>query len=118
MNFFNFLLEASPAVDTSAPAPTSWQSLTSFAIPILLLVVVFYFFLYRPQKKQEKEVREMRSSIAVGDVISTSGGIVGVVIKIKDDMILIESGADRTKLQIQKWAVHSVLSKAGEEKSE
>jgi preprotein translocase subunit YajC len=60
----------------------------------------------------------MRNSVEVGDVISTIGGIVGVVIKIKDDMLLIESGADRTKLQIQKRAIHSVLSKAGEETEE
>ncbi|HBR31538.1 MAG: preprotein translocase subunit YajC [Eubacteriales bacterium] len=84
----------------------------------LLLGVVFYFFAIRPQKKQEKEIREMRASIEVGDAITTAGGIVGVVVKVKDDMILIETGADRTKLQIQKWAVHSILAKAGEESPE
>ncbi len=83
-------------------------------VPILLLVVVFYFFLYRPQKKQEKEVADMRNSIELGDIIVTNGGIVGMVVKVKDEMLLIETGGNRTKIQIQKWAVHSVLEKAVE----
>ncbi len=83
-------------------------------VPILLLVVVFYFFLYRPQKKQEKEVADMRDSLELGDMIVTNGGIVGMVVKVKDDMLLIETGGNRTKIQIQKWAVHSVLEKAVE----
>ena len=83
-------------------------------VPILLLFVVFYFFLLRPQKKQEKETADMRSSIELGDVIVTTGGIIGMVVKIKDDMLLIETSGDRTKIQIQKWAIHSVVEKANE----
>ena len=79
---------------------------------IVVLVVVFYFFLYRPQKKQEKETTEMRNSIELGDVISTVGGIIGVVVRIKDEMLLIETGADRTRLQVMKWAVRGVEEKA------
>ncbi len=82
--------------------------------PLLLLVVVFYFFLYRPQKKQEKEVADMRNSIELGDIVVTNGGIVGMVTKVKDDMLLIETGGNRTKIQIQKWAVHTILEKAVE----
>ena len=54
----------------------------------------------------------MRSSVELGDVIVTTGGIVGMVVKIKDDMLLIETGGDRTKLQIKKWAVHAIVEKA------
>ena len=79
---------------------------------IVVLVVVFYFFLYRPQKKQERETTEMRNSIELGDVISTVGGIVGVVVRIKDEMLLIETGADRTRLQVMKWAVRGIEEKA------
>lgn len=75
---------------------------------IVVLIVVFYFFLYRPQKKQEKETADMRNSIELGDVVSTVGGIIGVVVRIKDDMLLIESGADRTRIQIQRWAVRNI----------
>ncbi len=109
MSFFTRLLDAADGAEAGGSA---LEGLLSMGIPILLLVVVFYFFLYRPQKKQEKAVREMRSSLEPGDVITTSGGIVGVVIKIKDDMVLIESGADRTKFQIKSWAVHSVIARA------
>lgn len=56
----------------------------SLIIPMALLAIVFYFFIYRPQKKQEKETSDMRNSIEIGDVIVTSGGIVGMVVKIKD----------------------------------
>lgn len=86
----------------------------SLIIPMALLAVVFYFFIYRPQKKQEKETADMRSSIEIGDVIVTSGGIVGMVVKIKEDMLLIETGGDRTKIQLQKWAVHSIIERANE----
>jgi len=108
--------------EEAADASASGGSMITFLIPMALLAIVFYFFIYRPQKKQEKETADMRSSIELGDVIVTTGGIVGMVVKVKDDMILIESSGNRTKLQLQKWAVHSILEKANEpeeaEKSE
>ncbi len=97
-----------------APAGAGVTEIISLIVPMALLALVFYFFIYRPQKKQEKETQDMRSSIELGDVIVTTGGIIGMVVKIKDDMLLIESGGNRTKLQIQKWAVHSILEKANE----
>lgn len=89
-------------------------SMLTMLLPLALLALVFYFFIYRPQKKQEKETNEMRSSVELGDVIVTTGGIVGMVVKVKNDMILIETSGDRTKIQIQKWAIHSVVEKANE----
>ncbi|MBO4453253.1 MAG: preprotein translocase subunit YajC, partial [Clostridia bacterium] len=114
MNFTNLLLleEASGAGTGNGTGSTA--SMLIYLVPILLLGVVFYFFILRPQKKQERETNEMRNSIEVGDVIATAGGIVGMVVKVKDDMLLIETGGDRTKIQLQKWAVHSVLEKANE----
>ena len=98
-----------------APAGASgWANTISLIVPMALLAIVFYFFIYRPQKKQEKETANMRSSIELGDVIVTTGGIVGMVVKVKDDMLLIETSGDRTKIQLQKWAVHSVIEKANE----
>ena len=90
--------------------------LTSLA-PMLIMVLMFvalYFFMIRPQKKQEKEVADMRNSVELGDVIVTAGGIVGMVVKVTDEMLLIETSGNRTKIQIQKWAVQSVLEKANE----
>ncbi|NLL92254.1 MAG: preprotein translocase subunit YajC [Ruminococcaceae bacterium] len=88
---------------------------------ILLMVAmvgIFYFLLIRPQKKREKKTQEMRSSIEVGDGITTVGGIVGRVVSIKDETLLIETGSDRNKLRIQRWAVQDVEKlKLEEEKS-
>ena len=67
---------------------------------------------------EEKETQDMRNSIEYGDVIVTNGGIVGMVVKITEDMLLIETSGSRTKIQIQKWAVHRVLEKANEEPEE
>ena len=84
----------------------------SLVIPFALLAVVFYFFIMRPQKKQQRETQQMRDSIARGDTVVTAGGIVGVVITVKDDMVLLESSGDKTKIQVQKWAISSILEKA------
>lgn len=75
--------------------------------PIVLLFVVFYFFLIRPQKKRDKAEKEMRQSIQVGDEISTIGGFIGKVVSIKDETLVIESSADRTKLKLYRWAVRA-----------
>ena len=95
-----------------APNVGAVGSTISMVVMIVVMIAVFYFFMYRPQKKQERETSEMRNSIELGDVISTVGGIVGVVVRIKGEMLLIETGADRTRLQIQKWAVRGVEEKA------
>ena len=84
----------------------------SLVIPFALLAAVFYFFIMRPQKKQQRETQQMRDSIARGDTVVTAGGIVGVVITVKDDMVLLESSGDKTKIQVQKWAISSILEKA------
>ncbi len=90
----------------------SGGSMITLLLPMVILAIVFYFFIYRPQKKQEQETTAMRDSIERGDIIVTTGGIIGMVVKIKDDMLLIETGGDRTKIQIKKWAVHAVVEKA------
>lgn len=82
-------------------------------IPIILMIAIFYFIGIRPQKKQEKEAQQMRDSLAVGDEITTIGGIVGKIVNKREDTIVIESGADRTKIKIATWAVRSVDKKFG-----
>ncbi|MDR3149592.1 MAG: preprotein translocase subunit YajC [Oscillospiraceae bacterium] len=83
------------------------QQLLSLA-PLLILVVVFYFFILRPENKKKKAIAEMRSNISVGSEITTQGGIVGKVVSIKDDLITIETGDDRVRVQLTRWAVGSV----------
>lgn len=79
---------------------------------ILILIGFMYFFMIRPQKKQEKEIREMRDALQVGDEITTIGGIIGEIISIKDETILIETSGDRTKIRLLKSAVKVVDVKA------
>lgn len=84
------------------------QDYLQYLQPILMIVLLFglfYFMLIRPQKKRDKAEREMRDSISVGDEISTIGGFIGKVVNIKDDVLVIESSSDRTKLKIYRWAI-------------
>ena len=78
---------------------------------LVLIVVVMYFLMIRPQQKKQKEEQKMRNSLRVGDEITTIGGIKGRVVSIKDDTITIETGADRSKIQIEKWGLQTVHTK-------
>ena len=77
-------------------------------IMMVVLIAVFYFFMYRPQKKQEKETNDMRNNLAVGDEITTIGGIIGKIVSIKDETLLLETSGDKTHIRILKTAVKSV----------
>lgn len=79
-------------------------------LPLVLLFVVMYFFLIKPQKKREKQINEMRNNIQVGDEVITIGGICGKIVKTKDETLVIQVGADRTKFEIMRWAVSKVVS--------
>ncbi len=110
-NLMVFLTNTAAATDGPA-TQTGWQSLLKMLPTVgmfLVIIVVFYFFLIRPQKKQQKETEKMRSSIEVGDQVTTIGGIVGTVRQIKDngEMYVIETGANNDRLTIQKWAIQS-----------
>ena len=84
------------------------SSIWSTVLLMVAMVAVFYFALIRPQKKREKQTSQMRSSIEIGDGVTTVGGIIGRVISIKDETLLIETGSDRTKVRVQRWAVQEV----------
>lgn len=85
--------------------PASWISTIGM---IVVFFLVFYFIAVRPQKKQEKEVNQMRNQLMVGDEITTIGGIIGKIISIKEETVMIETGHDRTKIRILKSAVRCV----------
>ncbi|MFR6257855.1 MAG: preprotein translocase subunit YajC [Anaerovoracaceae bacterium] len=78
-------------------------------LPLVILIAVMYLLLIRPQKKREKEINAMRSSVQVGDEIITIGGICGKVVKTKEDSLVIQVGADRVKFEIMRWAVSKVV---------
>ena len=73
-------------------------------LPFAVLIVVFYFLLIRPENKKKKALSEMRNALAVGDEVTTIGGIVGRVVHIKDDLVTIETSEDRVRVQIARWA--------------
>lgn len=77
-------------------------------LPFVLLLVVFYFLLIKPQKKKEAEVQKLRSSVELGDEVITIGGIIGRVVAIKEDNILLETGGDRNKIRIKRWSIQNV----------
>ncbi|MBP5428136.1 MAG: preprotein translocase subunit YajC [Clostridia bacterium] len=85
-------------------AASSWIMIGSF----VLIAVVFYFVLIRPQRKQEKQANEMRNALQVGDEITTIGGIIGEIVSIKEETITIETSRDRTKIRFLRSAVRSV----------
>ena len=99
-----FLLETTATAGGSNPI----MLIVTFA----LMIGVFYFLMYRPQKKQEKEQQQMRNSIAVGDEITTIGGIIGRIVAIKDETLVIETSKERTKIRILRSAIRSVDVKA------
>ncbi len=76
--------------------------------PFVLLIVVFYFLLIRPQRKRDKENKAMLSAVKVGDNITTIGGICGKIISIRDDVLTVEVGSDKVKLVIERWAIRNV----------
>ena len=77
----------------------------STIIMVVILIAIFYFLLIRPENKKKKEAQNLRDSLAVGDEITTIGGIVGTICHVEENSIVIETGADRVRLEMMKWAV-------------
>ena len=83
------------------------QALIQLA-PLLIIILIMYFLMIRPQKKKDKQIQDMRKSLQVGDEIVTIGGICGKIIKTKDESFIIQVGADKVKFEMMRWAVSSV----------
>ena len=104
----DFLINSANAQATGA-APAGPSMLNTLLLPVLLLVV-FYFLLIRPQSKRAKEQREMLSKVAVGDEIATTGGILGKVTEVGDQFLSVEIAAG-VNVKLQKFQVAQVLPK-------
>ncbi len=83
-------------------------------MPLVLLIGIMYVLLIRPQKKKEKAINAMRSAVKAGDDIITIGGIIGKVTRVKDDSLTIQIGADKTKMEITRWAVSKIVEEGDE----
>jgi preprotein translocase subunit YajC len=111
------LAVADAAADTAAAAGTAagaagdaamqtpGGSLISMLIMLVPMILIMYFLIIRPQKKKEKAAKELRESIQIGDEVTTIGGITGIVTKLTEDTVVIETGGDRSKIRVKKWAI-------------
>ena len=88
-------------LETSAAGGSMWTSIIMMA----LIILVFWFFIIRPQRKKDKETAKMRSELQVGDEIVTIGGIIGIIVSMKEDSLVIETGRDRSKVRLARWAI-------------
>jgi preprotein translocase subunit YajC len=92
--------------DTATTQDSTMMLIMNF-VPLILIFVVFYFILIRPQRKKDKETQKMRSNVQVGDEIVTIGGVIGIVVSLKEDTVVIETAGERNKIRIKRWAIQS-----------
>ena len=100
--------ESGGTIDNSTQEISPVASLISMLLPMVLIFVVFYFFLIRPQKKKDKQVKDMLNNLKVTDRICTIGGIYGTITAIRDDTITLAVGKDNLQMVVARWAIRSV----------
>lgn len=103
------------SISTTA-STTQGASVYSPIIMIVAMFAIFYFMLIRPQKKKDKEIKNMRDNLAVGDEIVTIGGINGKVAKVSDDTVVLELPHGKQRITLSKWAVGTVEKKSKDSK--
>ena len=105
------IAETASAADTAADGATQVSSVAALAttfLPLILIFVVFWFMLIRPQRKKDKQVKEMLNNLKAGDRICTIGGIYGTITGLKDDTITLSVGKDNLSMVVARWAIRSV----------
>ena len=102
---------ATGAAEAAAEEMSTGAMIIYYAVqflPMILIFVVFYFMLIRPQRKKDKEAKQMLENLKVSDRICTIGGIYGTIVRIKDQVLTIEVGEQKTQMMIARWAVRNV----------
>ncbi len=89
--------------------------MATMLIPLLLMFGLMYLLIIRPENKKKKKAEEMRSSLSLGDEITTIGGITGKVVQVTEDTITFETGEDRVRIQVKKWAISTTAKMEAEE---
>lgn len=112
MNFevLSFMLRAQATVDAAEQAELAKGQLVMSVIMMAVIFAMMYFLMIRPQKKKEKEAKEMRDSLQIGDEVVTIGGITGIIVRKGDDTVVIETGGDRSKIRVKTWAISENLT--------
>ena len=111
-SLMNLLADAAQAgAEVAAEEMSTGAMIVYYAIqflPMILIFVIFYFMLIRPQRKKDKEAKKMLENLKVGDRICTIGGIYGTIVRIKDEVLTIEVGEQKSQMMIARWAVRNV----------
>lgn len=108
---FHLLLLADASTDSSG-STGGLGSMLPMLLVLGLMFVAMYFFMIRPQKKQEKEQQQMRDNLAIGDEITSIGGIVGKVVAVYEETVIIETSKDKTHIRLLRRAIGSIDVKA------
>lgn len=102
----NFLITMSSAANDAAAAGTmGGLGILTMIIPLAAMVLIFWLFIIRPEKKRSREMQNMLNNLQVADEVVTTGGIIGLVVSVSKDWVLIETGSDRTKIRVVKSAI-------------
>ena len=117
MNLYSLLGIANAVAETAPAAGAATEEMSTAGgivglivsmLPMILIFVVFYFMLIRPQRKKDKKVKEMLDNLKVTDRICTIGGIYGTIVGIKDDTVTLSVGKDNLSMVVARWAIRSV----------
>ena len=113
VKLLNLLADAAATAETTGEAVemSTGATIIYYAVqfvPLILIFVIFYFMLIRPQRKKDKEAKKMLESLKVGDRICTIGGIYGTIVRIKDDVLTVEVGEQKAQLVFARWAIRNV----------
>ena len=103
---------------TTTVDPTAATNPLAMFLPLVLVFAVMYFVMIRPENKRKKEAEQMRSSLKNGDMVTTIGGIVGKVVDVKEDKFVLETSADRVRIEFAKWALSTNETAAEAKKAE
>ena len=87
----------------------------SMILMLVLMFAIFYFMIIRPENKKKKKTEEMRNSLTLGDEIITIGGMIGKIVQITEDTITFETGEDRVRIQVKKWAISTTAKEEAAE---
>ena len=102
---------------TTATTEAGSGSMITLIIPLILMFGFMYLLIIRPENKKKKKAEEMRSNLSLGDEITTIGGITGKIVQVTEDTITFETGEDRVRIQVKKWAIGTTAKMEAEEAS-
>lgn len=106
--------EGESATGDATTSSSAWVQLLGSLIPFVIAIALMYLILFRPQKKREQEAQKMRDNVRIGDEVCTAGGLIGIVIRVAEDSVVMETGGERSKIRVKKWAIHENITQMEE----